>query len=82
MQSIHHPLLKRDVEIRTNPPSMAGRDVPEEYANLLAVLREVCDRGEREVTNFVGVFLSNKKNKFMVEPEKRPAQRLNLKLVH
>jgi hypothetical protein len=57
-------------------------DEREEYVNLATALRESCERGQREAHNFVGVFLSNKKNKFMVEAEKRPAQRLNVRFSH
>jgi metal-dependent HD superfamily phosphatase/phosphodiesterase len=59
-----------------------GKENREEYVSLLSVLKDVCEKGHRRAHNFVGVYLSNKKNKFMVEPEKRPAQRLSVKLTH
>ena len=39
-------------------------------------------KGEEKVCNFVGISLTNKKNKFTQEVEKRPARDLVVKLTH
>jgi hypothetical protein len=65
-QVLTHCLLDRPIEIRTHAFEELAIDEREEYVNLLSALRESCDRGQRSAHNFVGVLLSNKKNKFMV----------------
>ena len=52
------------------------------YNNFFVILKSTCFREETTAFNFIGVLISNKKNKFVLETEKRPAQKLTLKLNH
>ena len=52
------------------------------YNNFFVILKSTCFREEATAFNFIGVLISNKKNKFILETEKRPAQKLTLKLNH
>lgn len=57
----------------------------EEYIRLLTLLKEAIrnlTHYQEEVVNFIGLNLSNKKNKFSQDVEKKPAKDLHFKVTH
>jgi hypothetical protein len=81
---LHNPLLKKEIEIRFASGDDVELDQSQQdlYNNFYVILKSTCFREETAAFNFIGVLISNKKNKFVLETEKRPAQKLTIKLNH
>jgi hypothetical protein len=86
-QQMSHPLLKNPIEFRIRPFNDYENDEEdlEEYIWMLTRFKEVTihlQHYDEEVVNFVTIRLSNKKNKFSQEVEKRPPKDLAFKFTH